>query len=61
MKNDDLPLLIKKRKIYEQVAKRKWISLSEVAIDFLKSQEKVSHILFWTTNKIHLDKILELI
>jgi hypothetical protein len=23
MKNDDLPLLIKKRKIYEEVAKRK--------------------------------------
>jgi aryl-alcohol dehydrogenase-like predicted oxidoreductase len=57
MKNDDLPLLIKKRKIFEEVAKRKWISVEKIAINFLRSQKNVSYVLFGTTNKKHLDML----
>lgn len=61
IKNYDFPVIIKKRKIYEEVAKRKWISLPQLAIDFLKMNENVSHVLIGTTNKKHLDTIIDLI
>jgi aryl-alcohol dehydrogenase-like predicted oxidoreductase len=61
IRHNDLPLLIKQKKLYEEIAKIKWVSIEQIAIDFLKSHKKVNHILFWTTNKEHLDTILNLI
>lgn len=58
IKNDWLKSIIQKRKLLLEVAKRKNISIEKLAIEFLYNSSNVDSILFWTTNKDHLDVFL---
>ena len=61
MKNDDLPFIVKKRKVFEIIATRKWVSLAKLAMDFLSINQRVNHVLFGTTNEKHLETMIDLI
>lgn len=61
IKNNNLRSISKAKNLYEEVAKRKGISLQKLAIDFLLERPNVETILFWTTKKEHIDAFLNLI
>jgi aryl-alcohol dehydrogenase-like predicted oxidoreductase len=59
IKHDWLKTIIQKRNMLLEVSKRKNIKLDKLAVDFLSNNKNVDSIIFWTTNKKHLDRFLE--
>jgi len=59
IKNDWLKNIIKTKNILLEVSSRKKINIEKLAINFLYSNKNVDRILFWTTNKDHLDLFLK--
>lgn len=60
IKNNALAKTIKQKKIYEQISEKKKTPIENLAINFLKKSKNVQFILFGTTKKENLDKMLKL-
>lgn len=58
IKNKNLPLLYKKKQLYEMIAKRNGVAIEKIALDFLKYNPHVYGIIFGTKNKEHLESFL---
>jgi len=55
IKNNNLPNIIKKKKMFHISANKKWISLAELAYMWLFKNNNISSIIIWTTKKENID------
>lgn len=60
IKNQSLPSLYKQKQLYQMVAKRKWIPIEKIALDFLKHNQQVDGVIIGTKNKEHLKYFLDI-
>ena len=60
IKNQDLPRIYKQKLLYEAAAKKRNISIEELALNFLKWNKKVESVILGSTNIKHLDIFLDI-
>ena len=61
LKNVSLPHFYKQKLLYEEISKRKGISLQELALGFLDTNTNVDSIIYGTSDTQHLDEFLNII
>lgn len=55
LKNQELPQLYKKRKLYEAISQKLWKSMEEIAFDFLKNNPRVDNVILGSIDTKHID------
>jgi len=59
--NVSLPHFYKQKLLYEEISKRKWVPIQELALGFLDTNTNVDSIIYGTGDTQHLDEFLNII